>query len=268
LLYGTKPAINPERFIKAFFNERLTFDFRSFSAYRNPPAAPLETAGAAMNFDVDFVLATLPAFIAAVGVTLQVGLIAIGTSLCVALINAAIAVFQVPVLRSLVRLYVELARNTPLLIQLFFIYFALPSIGIRISGFASAIIAMTFLGGAYLTEILRAGVEAVPKAQIESGLSIGLSRWQLLRHVILPQAGILSLPALFANFVFLLKETTVVSAVAVPEILYTTKNYIALYYKTYEMLAVMTGLCVLLFVPLSLLLRLVERRLQHGQFGS
>lgn len=221
-----------------------------------------------MNFDVDFVLTTLPAFIAAVGVTLQVGLIAIGTSLCVALINAAIAVFQVPVLRSLVRLYVELARNTPLLIQLFFIYFALPSIGIRISGFASAIIAMTFLGGAYLTEILRAGVEAVPKAQIESGLSIGLSRWQLLRHVILPQAGILSLPALFANFVFLLKETTVVSAVAVPEILYTTKNYIALYYKTYEMLAVMTGLCVLLFVPLSLLLRLVERRLQHGQFGS
>jgi polar amino acid transport system permease protein len=221
-----------------------------------------------MNFDVDFVLTTLPAFIAAVGVTLQVGLIAIGTSLCVALINAAIAVFQVPVLRSLVRLYVELARNTPLLIQLFFIYFALPSIGIRISGFASAIIAMTFLGGAYLTEILRAGVEAVPKAQIESGLSIGLSRWQLLRHVILPQAGILSLPALFANFVFLLKETTVVSAVAVPEILYTTKSYIALYYKTYEMLAVMTGLCVLLFVPISLLLRLVERRLQHGQFGS
>jgi polar amino acid transport system permease protein len=221
-----------------------------------------------MNFDVDFVLTTLPAFIAAVGVTLQVGLIAIGTSLCVALINAAIAVFQLPVLRSLVRLYVELARNTPLLIQLFFIYFALPSIGMRISGFASAIIAMTFLGGAYLTEILRAGVEAVPKAQIESGLSIGLSRWQLLRHVILPQAGILSLPALFANFVFLLKETTVVSAVAVPEILYTTKSYIALYYKTYEMLAVMTGLCVLLFVPLSLLLRLVERRLQHGQFGS
>ncbi|MFK3795954.1 MULTISPECIES: amino acid ABC transporter permease [unclassified Pseudomonas] len=221
-----------------------------------------------MNFDLDFALSTLPAFVTAVGVTLQVGLIAIATSLCVALLNATISVFNVPVLKPLVRGYVELARNTPLLIQLFFIYFALPSIGIRISGFTSAVIAMTFLGGAYLTEILRAGVEAVPKSQIESGLSIGLSRWQLLRHVILPQAGILSLPALFANFVFLLKETTVVSAVAVPEILYTTKNYIALYYKTYEMLAVMTALCVLLFVPLSVLLRVIERRLQHGQFGS
>ncbi|CAD5109484.1 amino acid ABC transporter permease [Zestomonas carbonaria] len=221
-----------------------------------------------MSFDWNFVLSTLPAFLKAVGVTLQVGAIAVGTSLLVALVNSAILVLRVPLLHPLVKVYVEVARNTPLLIQLFFIYFALPSIGIRISGFASAIIAMTFLGGAYLTEVLRAGVEAVPRAQVESGLSIGLSRWQLLRHVILPQAGILSLPALFANFIFLLKETTVVSAVAVPEILYTTKSYIALYYKTYEMLAVMTALCVLIFLPLSLLLARLERRLQHGQFGS
>ncbi|TBU97520.1 amino acid ABC transporter permease [Phytopseudomonas dryadis] len=221
-----------------------------------------------MSFDWPFVVSTLPAFLKAVGVTLQVGAIAIACSLLVALLNSAILVWRVPFLRRLVGLYVEVARNTPLLIQLFFIYFALPVIGIRLSGFAAAIIAMTFLGGAYLTEVLRAGVEAVPRAQIESGLSIGLSRWQLLRHVILPQAGLLSLPALFANFIFLLKETTVVSAVAVPEILYTTKSYIALYYKTYEMLAVMTALCVLLFLPLSLLLGVLERRLQHGQFGS
>ncbi|KRW59610.1 amino acid ABC transporter permease [Pseudomonas sp. TTU2014-080ASC] len=221
-----------------------------------------------MSFDWNFVLSTLPAFLKAVGVTLQVGAIAIATSLLVALVNASILMLRVPVLRRVIGVYVEVARNTPLLIQLFFIYFALPSLGVKLSGFASAIIAMTFLGGAYLTEVLRAGVEAVPKAQIESGLAIGLSRWQLLRHVILPQAGLLSLPALFANFIFLLKETTIVSAVAVPEILYTTKNYIALYYKTYEMLAVMTALCVLLFLPLSLLLARLERRLQHGQFGS
>lgn len=142
-----------------------------------------------MTFDYAFALSTLPAFLKAVGVTLQVGLIAILTSLTVAIVNAAIAMFRVPVLHRLVPVYVELARNTPLLIQLFFIYFALPTMGIRVSGFASAVIAMTFLGGAYLTEILRAGIEAVPKAQIESGLSIGLSRWQLLRHVILPQAA-------------------------------------------------------------------------------
>lgn len=221
-----------------------------------------------MSFDWGFVLTTLPAFAKAVVVTLQVGAIAIATGLLVALVNTTILVLRIRILSTLVKGYVEVARNTPLLLQLFFIYFALPTVGIRLSGFSAAIIAMTFLGGAYLTEVLRAGVEAVPKSQIESGLSIGLSRWQLLRHVVLPQAGILSLPALFANFVFLLKETTIVSAVAVPEILYTTKSYIALYYKTYEMLAVMTAICVLLFLPLSLLLVRVERRLQHAQFGS
>lgn len=221
-----------------------------------------------MSFDVAFILSTMPAFLKAVGVTLQVGVIAIVTSLLVALVNATILVYRTPYLQRVVQLYVELARNTPLLIQLFFVYFALPSLGLKISGFAAAIITMTFLGGAYLTEVLRAGVEAVPQAQLESGRSIGLSEGQLLWHVILPQAGLLSLPSLFANFVFLLKETTVVSAVAVPEILYTTKSYIALYYKTYEMLAVLTLICVLLFLPLSLLLRYLERRLQHGQFGS
>jgi len=220
-----------------------------------------------MTLDTAFILGTLPAFLKAVGVTLQVGLIAIATSLLVALVNATLLVLRTPYLSRLVKAYVELARNTPLLIQLFFVYFALPSLGLKISGFAAAIITMTFMGGAYLTEVLRAGIEAVPRAQLESGRSIGLSEGQLLRHVVLPQAGILSLPALFANFIFLLKETTVVSAVAVPEILYTTKNYIALYYKTYEMLTVLTLLCVLLFLPLSLLLRYVERRLQHGQFG-
>lgn len=221
-----------------------------------------------MSFDYAFVLSTLPSFLRAVLVTLQVGAITIGTGLLVALINACLLSLPLPRVHLFIRLYIEAARNTPLLIQLFFIYFALPALGVSVSGFASAVIAMTFLGGAYLTEVLRAGVEAVPPAQVESGLAIGLSRWQLLRYVVIPQAGIFSLPALFANFVFLLKETTVVSAVAVPEILYTTKNYIALYYKTYEMLAVMTGLCVLLFLPLSLLLGALERRLQHGHYGA
>jgi polar amino acid transport system permease protein len=239
----------------------LNFGFYTFKVsvcrrYRVEPdcvyaALPLRRPGLEMTLDYAFILSTLPAFLKAVGVTLQVGLIAIGTSLLVALINAALLVFRTPYLSRLVALYVELARNTPLLIQLFFVYFALPALGLNISGFWAAIITMTFLGGAYLTEVLR-----------------GLSDWQLLRHVILPQAGILSLPALFANFIFLLKETTVVSAVAVPEILYTTKSYIALYYKTYEMLAVLTLICVLLFLPLSLLLSRLERRLQHGQFGS
>ncbi|CAM3820521.1 putative amino-acid ABC transporter permease protein PatM [Pseudomonas reidholzensis] len=113
-----------------------------------------------MNFDTAFMLSTLPAFGKAVGVTLQVGLIAIATSLLVAVLNATILVLRTPYLWRAVQGYVELARNTPLLIQLFFIYFALPTLGVKVSGFAAAIITMTFMGGAYLTEVLRAGVES------------------------------------------------------------------------------------------------------------
>lgn len=214
-----------------------------------------------MTFDWSFILGTLPAFGKAVWVTLQLGAMVIFTSLGVALLNVALLSLQKPLLATFIRGYVELARNTPLLIQLFFLYFGLPALGLSLSGFATAVIAMTFLGGGYLTEALRAGIQAVPTSQLEAGRAIGLSRWQL------PQAWLASLPALFANFIFLLKETTVASAVAVPELLYTTKNYIALYYKTYEMLAVLTLMCVLIFLPLSLTLRALERRLQHGQFG-
>src|SRR5688500_5319274 len=113
-------------------------------------AAYQAASGRFMTFDYAFILSTLPAFLKAVGVTLQVGLIAIGTSLLVALLNATILVFRTPYLGKLVGLYVELARNTPLLIQLFFVYFALPAVGIQVSGFTAAIITMTFLGGAYL----------------------------------------------------------------------------------------------------------------------
>lgn len=220
-----------------------------------------------MTFDWAFIVATLPAFGKSLWVTLQLGLIVIATSLAVALLNLGLLGLRRPWLSAVIRGYVELARNTPLLIQLFFLYFGLPALGLSLSGFTTAVIAMTFLGGGYLTEALRAGVAAVPPSQLEAGQAIGLSRWQLLRHVQLPQAWLASLPALFANFIFLLKETTVASAVAVPELLYTTKNYIALYYKTYEMLAVLTLMCVLIFLPLSLALRALERRLQHGQFG-
>lgn len=221
-----------------------------------------------MTLDTPFMLEHVPDFVHAALVTIGVAGAAIIASLLVAVFNSILLYFRVPILTAIVRAYIELARNTPLLIQLFFLYFALPSIGIRMSSYTTALLAMTFLGGGYLTEVFRAGIEAVPKSQLESGLALGLSRWQLFRDIVLPQALRIATPSLFANFIFLLKETTVVSAVAVPEILYTTTNYIALYYKTYEMLLMMTALYLLLFLPLSFVLSWLERRLQHGQFGT
>jgi len=221
-----------------------------------------------MTLDTSFMLEHVPDFVHAALVTIGIAGAAIAASLLVAVFNSILLYFRVPILTAIVRAYIEVARNTPLLIQLFFLYFALPSIGIRMSSYTTALLAMTFLGGGYLTEVFRAGIEAVPKSQLESGLALGLSRWQLFRDIVLPQALRIATPSLFANFIFLLKETTVVSAVAVPEILYTTTNYIALYYKTYEMLLMMTVLYLLLFLPLSFVLSWLERRFQHGQFGT
>jgi len=221
-----------------------------------------------MTLDTSFMLEHVPDFLHAALVTIGIAGAAIAASLLVAVFNSILLYFRVPILTAIVRAYIEVARNTPLLIQLFFLYFALPSIGIRMSSYTTALLAMTFLGGGYLTEVFRAGIEAVPKSQLESGLALGLSRWQLFRDIVLPQALRIATPSLFANFIFLLKETTVVSAVAVPEILYTTTNYIALYYKTYEMLLMMTALYLLLFLPLSFVLSWLERRFQHGQFGT
>ena len=113
---------------------------------------------------------------------------------------------------DLVRVYIELSRNTPLLIQLFFLYYGLPKIGIHWDGFTCGVIALTFLGGSYMAEALRTGLQAVPRGQVESARAIGLKRAQVLWHVVLPQALAIALPALTANALFLVKETSVINA--------------------------------------------------------
>ena len=130
-------------------------------------------------------------------------------------------------------------------------------------GVIAALILIIFLGGSYMTEAFRAGLESIEKVQIESGLSIGLSRRQLMRYVIFPQAFRIALPAIGANFIFLLKETSVVSAISVAELLYTTNSLIAIYYKTYEMLFLLVISYFILIGPLSFILYLTERRMKY-----
>ena len=217
-----------------------------------------------MGFDWHFILEHSAEFGGALWVTLKVGVISILCSALFGLGNATAIYLRLPYFETVIKAYVEIARNTPLLIQLFVIYFGFPQLGWSPDGETSAYMAMIFLGTAYMTKLFRGGYMALSNQQQESALALGLSRWQTLWWVLWPQLGRMTFPTWAASAIFLLKETTVVSAVAVPEILYTTTNYIALYYKTYEMLAVMTGLYVLLFVPLSLTLRQLEGRLLHG----
>ena len=127
--------------------------------------------------------------------------------------------------------------------------------------------ALAFLGGGYMAEAFRAGLEAVDKAQIESALSLGMSRWQMLWFVILPQALIVAVPALGANVIFLLKETSVVSVVAVTDIVAVAKDLISLYYETTEALFMLVLVYLVLLLPVCLAIRFLERKVKYVALG-
>ena len=163
--------------------------------------------------------------------------------------------------------YIEFSRNTPLLIQLFFLYFAFPRMGVKLSSVQCAIIGLTFLGGSYMEETFRSALESVSKVQIESAQCIGLTKRQVIQYVVLPQAISVSVPGFCANIMFLIKETSVFSAVALADLMYVAKDLIGLYYKTDEALILLVVFYFILLIPVSVLASFAERRLRYAQFG-
>jgi polar amino acid transport system permease protein len=221
-----------------------------------------------MNINWEFILTSLPLYEKAAWLTLQLAVWGILSSLLLGLVCSVILYSKIKGLDRVVRGYIELSRNTPLLIQLFFLYYGLPKIGITLSEQMCAIIGLTFLGGSYMAEAFRGGIESVSKFQIESGLSIGLSKMQLVRYVILPQAFSVTLPALGANCIFLLKETSVVGAIAIPELMHVTQDLIGMYYQTFELLLMLVAAYLILLLPLSVFLTWLERRVRYAEFGN
>lgn len=218
--------------------------------------------------DYNFIMQHIPQYIEAAILTLKLASIGIFLSLLLGLLCSFLIYFKVPVLKQICSCYIELSRNTPLLVQLFFLYFGLPKINVFISSEACAIIGLTFLGGSYMAETFRSGLNSVENSQIESGLSIGLTKTQLIRYVILPQAFTTSIPPLCANFIFLIKETSVFSAVALADLMYVAKDLIGLYYKTDEALFMLVIAYLIILLPISLIANLVERRVRYAGFGN
>jgi polar amino acid transport system permease protein len=171
----------------------------------------------------------------------------------------------VPVLDKIVGFYIELSRNTPLLIQLFFLYFGLPKVGIVLTSEQCGVIGLAFLGGSYMAEAFRSGLDNVESIQIQSALSLGMKKSQAFRYVILPQAVSNSIPAFCANIIFLIKETSVFSAVALADLMFITKDLIGIYYKTDEALFMLVIAYLIILLPISLICSLVERRVSYGR---
>ncbi|MBQ8532772.1 MAG: amino acid ABC transporter permease, partial [Clostridia bacterium] len=164
--------------------------------------------------------------------------------------------------------YIEISRNTPLLVQLFFLYFGLPKIGIVLSAEVCAVTGLAFLGGSYMSEAIRSGLEAVEKTQIESAASLGMGRVLIMKEVIFPQALAVSVPAICANVIFLIKETSVVSGIALADLMYVTKDLIGLYYETDEALLMLVAAYLVILLPISVLSSIIERRLRYAGFGN
>ena len=217
--------------------------------------------------DFEFIKKVIPMYVEASSLTLKLALTGILLSLILGLICALIKYYKVPVLRQSVSVYIEFSRNTPLLIQLFFLYFAFPRMGIKLSSVQCAIIGLTFLGGSYMEETFRSALESVSKVQIESAQCIGLTKRQITQYVILPQAFSVSIPGFCANVMFLIKETSVFSAVALADLMFVAKDLIGLYYKTDEALTLLCIFYLILLLPISILAAFAERRLRYAQFG-
>lgn len=200
--------------------------------------------------------------------TVKIGIIGIAFSVLIGLACAMIQYYKISVLRQMVAFYIELSRNTPLLVQLFFIYYGLPKIGIQTNAEICGAAGLAFLGGSYMSEAFRSGLEAVEPIQMESSLSLGMSNYQTMRYVILPQAVSISMPAFMANIIFLLKETSIFSAISLMDLMFTAKDLIGLYYKTTESLFLLAVFYLLILLPISILGRLLERRLRYAGFGT
>ena len=215
-----------------------------------------------------YIIQAAPRFFHAAKLTLELAAYGIALSLAVGLAAAVCMAYRLPVLDRLARGYVELSRNTPLLIQLFFLYYGLPKIGIKIDGFTCGVIALVFLGGGYMAEALRAGLLAVPKGQTEAAKAIGLGNVQIFRYVVLPQAWAVSLPAIAANVLFLIKETSVIGAVSVAELMFVTKDIIGMDYKTNEALFLLFVSYLIILLPVSVWARYAERKVRRAKYGA
>lgn len=151
--------------------------------------------------------------------TIQVAAVSIVFSFILGGILGVLRFAKIPVLSKIVAAIVEIIRNLPLLLIIFFVYFALPEIGIKFGIVASAIIALTVFESAMLAEIIRGGLNSVPKGQIEAGRSSGLSYIQTLRHIILPQGIRKMVPPIVSQFISLLKDTSLATVIALPELM-------------------------------------------------
>jgi His/Glu/Gln/Arg/opine family amino acid ABC transporter permease subunit len=206
----------------------------------------------------------LPYLLEGAGLTILISAVAMVLAVVLGIVLAALT--QAPLGRRVVRGYVEIFRNTPLLIQIFIVYFGLPQLGLRLSPFLSGLLALVLYAAAYNTEIFRAGLEAVPHGQHEAARSLGLAPLAALRWVIVPQALRIAYPALGNNLVSLVKNSSLVSTIGMVELMFVANDISFNNFRTFEIYGATVVLYAALVLALTRALAVTERRLVRARY--
>jgi polar amino acid transport system permease protein len=215
----------------------------------------------AVSFDWSYVSDNWEELLRGLRRTLQVSAIAIAGAFVIGLVLGAARAARVPVVSQLAAVYVEIIRNTPILVQIFFLYFGLPQIGIRLDAFTVAWLAVTIWGGAFNTENFRAGFEAVPKRFHEAGLALGFSRLATFLNVTLPIGGRIALPSSINTYISVVKNTSLMYVIAYPELTKTALDIQALTLQTIETFSVLAVTYLIIVWTMSASIRVLERHL-------
>ena len=215
------------------------------------------------QLDLSVITRNLPLFLRGVFLTCEISFFAIVLGLVIGIIAAAARTSRFKALHVVGASYVEVFRNTPLLIQIFIIFFGLPGLGIKLSPYVSGLTALVLYVGAYNTEVIRAGLEAIPRGQTEAAKSLGLTGVQTFLYIILPQAFRISLPALGNNWVALVKNSSLVSVIGMVELTWVASDLNALTFRSFELFGAATAFYLILIFILTQIQNFVEKRFTY-----
>lgn len=214
-----------------------------------------------------------PLLLSGIWITVQITVISLTIAIFLGLLVCLMGMSHMKPLAWISRFYIWVIRGTPLMVQAFFIYFGIPqviqSLGVdfRLGPWAAGIITLSLNAGAYIAELFRGGIQAIDPGQMEAARSLGLSKWRSMVKVILPQAVRISIPALVNQCIITLKDTSIISAISLAEIVYQAKIYIG---RTMESFATWTVVALMYLIVISLLSQLsryIEKRLDYGKKG-
>lgn len=217
------------------------------------------------NFDWNVVVSALPRMLEGLGITLQITVITIVISMILAIPVAVARMSKIEVIRWTAQGYIEIFRCTPLLVQLFWIFYALPALtGVTLPGYTSAVIALTANLTAFMAETYRSGFQSVPVEQVEAGRMLQLNRFQQLRYIIVPQAMRQQLPVILSLNISLFKDTALVSTIAVADLMFLANTISAQNYRALEIFTLAAFIYFAIAFPISLITSAIERRMQDN----